>query len=85
MAEGYNTSKDEGYQVANSYGPAKQTSVVTSGYSGSQSNNSSLPIYQNNQDQPRTKRKSRCPNGANLGQIGSCCGMACTRACAVPG
>lgn len=70
---------DEGYQVSNSYVPINQTSVISSGYGGNQS----LPIYQTKQEQPRTNRKSKCPRGAALGSIGSCCGMQCTRACAV--
>lgn len=82
MAEGYNVPKDEGYQISNSYGPTKQTSVVTSGYGG-EAPTSSLPIYQT-QEQPIRKRKSRCPRGAVLGEIGSCCGWECTRGCAVP-
>lgn len=27
------------------------------------------------------KKKSKCPNGAALGEIGSACGMNCNRAC----
>ena len=30
-----------------------------------------------------TKRKSKCPRGAEFGSIGSCCGWECTRACAL--
>lgn len=85
MAEGYNAPKDEGYQVSNNYGPVKQTSVVSSGYGGEQSTTNSLPIYQVKQEQTQLNRKSRCPKGAILGQIGSCCGMQCTRACALEG
>ena len=83
MAEGYNVPKDEGYQVSNSYGTTTQTTTTSSGYGGEQST-SSLPIYQDKQ-QPIQNKKSRCPRGAQLGQIGSCCGWECTRACALPG
>ena len=31
------------------------------------------------------KKRSRCPLGAALGEIGSCCGLKCTRACAQDG
>lgn len=74
--ESYNVPKDEGYKVSNSYAPVK---VNNSDYGGEQG----LPIYQTKQEQPRTNGKSKCPRGAPLGSIGSCCGMACTRACAV--
>ncbi len=82
MAEGYNVQKDEGYKVSNNYGPIKQTSVTTSGYGGEQVHGS-LPIYNFKEERP--KGKSRCPRGANLGEIGSCCGLQCTRACALEG
>lgn len=80
--EGYNVPKDEGYKVENNYGPVKQTNVVSSGYSGSQSSSVILPIYKT-QEQPNPNGRSKCPRGARLGEIGSCCGMACTRACAI--
>lgn len=83
MAEGYNVPKDEGYQVSTSYA-TKKTSVVNSGYGGEQGSISSLPIYQPTQQQT-SGGKSRCPRGAQLGSIGSCCGWECTRACAIPG
>ena len=28
-------------------------------------------------------KKSKCPKGAQLGAIGSCCGLQCIRACAI--
>ena len=41
----------------------------------------SLPIYGQN-PQPQLRMRSRCPRGAALGEIGSCCGDRCTRDCA---
>lgn len=76
--ENYNAPKDEGYKVSNSYRPVK---VNNSSYGREQT--ASLPIYETKQEQPRVNRKSKCPRGAPLDSIGSCCGMACTRACAV--
>lgn len=76
----YNVPKDEGYSVSNNYEPIKQDGA---NYGGSQAVSVNLPIYQTQQEQPRANRKSRCPRGAALGSIGSCCGMQCTRACAV--
>ncbi len=78
--ENYNAPKDEGYQVANSYAASTQVNTNPS-YGGSQS--TSLPLYQTRQEQPKLNRKSKCPRGATLGSIGSCCGMQCTRACAI--
>ncbi len=78
----YNAPKDEGYSVNNSYAPIKQN---TQGSYGSSQTSIILPIYQNDQQTPKTARRSRCPRGANLGEIGSCCGMQCTRACASAG
>ena len=83
MTEGYNVQKEEGYQVANTYGPIKKTRVASS-YGGEQNVTTSLPMYRTNQE-VQTNRRSRCPKGAILGQIGSCCGMQCTRACALEG
>lgn len=82
--EGYNAPKDKGYSVASNYGSINQN-VVDSNYGREQVVVSSLPIYQAIQEQPIANRKSRCPRGALLGSIGSCCGMNCTRACAMPG
>ena len=50
-------------------------------YVNSSYGNSSLPIYGQNIKPKRTER-SRCPKGAALGEIGSCCGDMCTRDCA---
>ncbi len=76
---GYNAPKDEGYQVSNSYGPIKQTQ--SNSYGNSQTVQVSLPIY--NGTQQTSSRRSRCPRGAVLGKIGSCCGDQCNRACAI--
>jgi len=46
-------------------------------------NYSSLPYY-NKTDNTTIKIKSKCPRGATVGKIGSCCGINCTRACAIP-
>jgi len=65
--QNYNTPKDKGYQSGNSYSNSQGYSVI-------------LPIYTSSQN---TKRKSKCPKGANLNEIGSCCGDRCTRACLI--
>ena len=44
-------------------------------------NTSSSNTY-NNTNYSNQKRRSKCPRGAALGEIGSCCGLQCTRACA---
>lgn len=80
--EGYNPPKDQGYKVANSYGPIKQGSPNS--YAVSTPINLMLPIYQPNEQQ-KTSKKSRCPRGAKLGETGSCCGWECTRACDIEG
>jgi len=82
LAEGYSVTKDEGYSVSNSYSSIKQTN--SNSYSGDQTVAISLPIYQP-EKQTIQKRKSKCPRGSVLGEIGSCCGMQCTRTCAMPG
>ena len=80
--ESYNAPKDSGYKPKSDYGSPKNTSAPSSGYGGSQQQ-TSLPIYTpKSQSQQVTKRRSRCPMGAALGEIGSCCGLNCTRACA---
>ena len=80
--EGYNVPQDSGYQVSNSYANIKSKApILESNYNRNQQ--SSLPIYTVKQDTPRLNRRSRCPRGAVLGEIGSCCGLNCTRACAI--
>lgn len=81
--EGYNIPKDEGYSVPNNYGSTNQN-AVSFVYGGEQAATVSLPVYKPTQQQS-IQTRSRCPRGAILGQIGSCCGMNCTRACAMPG
>ena len=79
--ECYNVPKDEGYKVVNSYVLVKQN--TNSGY-GNSKQTISLPIYQEERnEQPTTNRRSRCPRGAILNRVGSCCGDKCTRACAI--
>jgi len=78
--EGYNAPKDEGYSVKSSYGSNKQ--AQSNSYGNSQTSTVALPIYEETQQQVK-HRRSRCPRGALLGQIGSCCGDRCTRACAI--
>ena len=78
----YNATQDEGYKISNNYSSTKQTQVLV--YEGSQAVQISLPIYQEKQQQSST-RKSKCPRGAILNKIGSCCGDQCTRACAIEG
>ena len=46
-------------------------------YNSSSSNN-----YNTNSNYSTQKKRSKCPRGAALGEIGSCCGLQCTRACA---
>ena len=51
----------------------------------SQNNNynaSSPGSYNTNSNYSNNKRRSKCPRGAALGEIGTCCGLQCTRACA---
>ena len=55
---------------------AQQQNYVSTNYG-----NNSLPIYGQN-TQPQLRMRSRCPRGAALGEIGSCCGDRCTRDCA---
>ncbi len=45
-------------------------------------NVSSSNTYNTNSNYSNNKRRSKCPRGAALGEIGSCCGLQCTRACA---
>ncbi|HIH26143.1 hypothetical protein J4476_01965 [Candidatus Woesearchaeota archaeon] len=45
-------------------------------------NTSSSNTYNINSSYSNQKRRSKCPRGATLGEIGSCCGLQCTRACA---
>jgi len=79
--ESYNAPKDEGYQVKNNY--SNSDSPVPIMQSSSYSiNQSGLKIYKEKNEQQK-KKISRCPKGALLGEIGMCCGMQCTRACAL--
>ena len=80
--ESYNVPQDEGYNVKNNYGTVQQHQSNT--YGGSQSVTVSLPVYQEIQQQI-SSRRSRCPRGAVLNRIGSCCGDQCSRACAIEG
>ena len=81
--KGYNAPKDEGYNVKDNYGNNNQSSVMQS--SNYQTQGSVIPMYKVKEEQPQQKKKSRCPRGALYGEIGSCCGMQCTRACALEG
>lgn len=64
-----------GYNANNqSYSQDRKYSI-NSAYSGS-----SLNVYSS---QTKTKKKSRCPKGATYGEVGSCCGFECTKACAL--
>ena len=76
--EGYNIDQGEKYSVSSDYS-SKAPVFENSSYS---QGSSSLPIYRNN-EQPNIKKRSRCPRGAILGEIGTCCGLQCTRACAL--
>ncbi|MBI2148887.1 hypothetical protein HYU23_04355 [Candidatus Woesearchaeota archaeon] len=80
--EEYNAPKDEGYKVSNSYNSVNQPQ--SNSYESSQAVTVSLPIYQETQQQS-SSRRSKCPRGAILNKIGSCCGDQCTRACAIEG
>lgn len=80
MAEGYNVPKDQGYSVGVDYTSATQNNST---YGGEQS--LTLQVYSSKEEKQFSNKKSKCPRGAILGQIGSCCGNACTRACAVDG
>jgi hypothetical protein len=82
--ENYNAPKDSGYAVATSY-VSVNTSENTYGGFQNQDVRSSLPMYQGPQKEQSIPRISRCPNGAQLGKIGSACGTKCSRACAVQG
>lgn len=74
---GYNAPQDQGYKIVNNY---SSKPVQSNSYGRSQSVTVSLPIYQ--QKQSTGPRRSRCPKGAILGEIGSCCGDKCNRDCA---
>ena len=75
----YKINEGEKYSVKSNYG--SEAPVMNSTYV-SQSN---LPSYTNKQEQQTIKKRSRCPRGAILGEIGTCCGLQCTRACALEG
>ena len=79
--EGYNSPKDQGYKTSDSYASIN----LPSNKYGAQSSAISLPVYHETNEQPKTNRKSKCPRGAILNEIGSCCGFNCTRACAISG
>ncbi len=81
--ESYNVDTDEVYNVPNSY--KSKGLIITPEVSSYGTNSVSLPIYRGAIEQPVLNKKSRCPKGAVLGSIGTCCGMNCTRACAIPG
>jgi len=78
----YNADQGEKYTMKSDYGSKP---VGNSNSYGTQNQNS-LPMYQtSSSENPMPKRKSKCPRGAILGEIGTCCGMNCTRACALEG
>ncbi|GEM_PF-4412510 len=79
--ESYNAPQDSGYQVQIEYGIKKKEE--NNSY-GRQQKSLSLPMYPQNNQQPLQDQRSKCPKGAKLGAIGSCCGWECTRACALP-
>ena len=85
--ESYNAPKDQGYTVGNNY--ANLSTSIQVSYGGNQaqySQSRSLPIYEGpREEQQSGPRKSRCPNGAALGKIGSACLTKCSRACAIEG
>ena len=81
MSDAYNIPRDSGYKASDTYSPLN----LPSNNYGTQSSTISLPIYQASNDQRVQSRRSKCPKGAKLGDIGSCCGFGCTRACAIPG
>ena len=74
----YNSPRDLGYKASDSYA---SLNLPANNY-GLQSVTISLPIYNSN-NEDKTKKRSKCPRGAKLGEIGSCCGWDCTRACAL--
>ena len=81
---GYNVDTGEEYVIRSSY--KSKDPLMTpenNSYGGSNPSNVVLQIYSSS-EQPVMNQKSRCPRGALLGSIGTCCGMNCTRACALP-
>jgi len=78
LAKSYNPPKDEGYKTRTAYTSVPQLFLNNTGYMGV------IFPYSQKQENHRPKVKSKCPRGAILGNIGSCCGNACTRACAIP-
>jgi len=78
--ESYNVKKNNEYKTSNSYAPLN---ISNNTYGSDQNTNISLTIYSSNDAQPKINRKSKCPRGAILGEIGTCCGLNCTRACAI--
>ncbi len=82
---GYNAPQDQGYQILNSYTTTESKVPSLENNYNSNQQQSTLPIYTVKQDTPKMSKRSRCPRGANLNEIGSCCGLNCTRACAIEG
>ncbi len=74
----YSPPKDGGYKVKPVYSPISQASLKVIDYG---SVNFGYEIIQ---EIHKPKLKSKCPRGAIMGDIGSCCGNGCTRACAIP-
>jgi len=72
----YKIEDNESYNAQVNYG----SNNTTSSYGG-QNQNITLPIYSENNN--KSIRKSKCPRGAPLGSIGTCCGLDCTRGCAI--
>ena len=76
----YNFDEGENYNVKSDYSNSNASVLNQGSYVQS---TQILPIYRTQtQQQNSTPKKSKCPRGAKLGEIGSCCGFECSRACA---
>ncbi len=81
--ERYNASIDEGYKNKDNYKRLKGP-MLEPGNSYVVAHNNPIPNYKISQeDMNSAPKRSKCPMGAALGAIGTCCGMKCTRACAI--
>lgn len=74
--KGYNAPKDEGYAASVSYAPVNTNNEVSY---GSSSQSIMHPIY--NSPTENKPKRSKCPRGAMLNEMGVKCGVECRRDC----
>jgi len=77
----YNTQQGENYNAKVDYTVKHQDNTMT--YAVNSTSISTGSMYQSKQE-TSTTIPSKCPRGATLGAIGTCCGLQCTRKCAEP-